>query len=586
MDVTVHDGRDPSSEATSRLFVLHAVQLVPHAAYRDNAQQKYLNLLPMQTSVTSVAVEAGITCEIDIGRYWSASGPTKADVTIEFRGVQPIPRTVTMNNGDGFASVRVSSDLKDETINPSAKFTKWKTPLRPKTEGIISPLGDRDVHPWNEKKTYQLLLTYEFNQDEKGAFTPRVPLLQEVLYESTYESQLILAYDGDKKYLGCCDAYAKSITGPKGTIVLQLQVRHDNSSMLEKLKEMTIWIEHKMEKEVTVAAYPTREDVLIGGKRTMKRRTLRKGTCASVFFSEPPTSKLPSSCKAGDVLMGICTYASGEASLPGDGKRPDGFPIMYFVGPKMDKPSSSDGEANEPKDGRTADERLRDSIRDLKVNQLDKLTKEEKNGGKFEEIYSEIVKEYPGHVPLLMSNLKYLDGLETRKDNLTRIAEAADEVISKIPEDELALHFGKKQDKDDPEIAKNIKEMEKKRSNLIEALVRKALALAGTSADDAISKFDQTLADLKSWVDIDANGKYIALALERDCRAGHHGMALKKINKLLAKNGKDTGGVKPLTKSDLLEKRAAIFREIGYMALYRRDKANKFVASPVDYKIF
>jgi tripeptidyl-peptidase-2 len=586
MDVTVRDGRDTSEGTTTRLYVLHTVQLLPHAAYRDNTQQKYLNLLPSQININSIPVEAGITCEVGVGRYWSASGSTKADVTIEFRGIQPIPQAISMNSGDSFSLVRISSDLKDEMINPTAKLTKWKTPVRPKSEGVITPLGDRDVHPWSEKKTYQLVLTYEFTQDDKGAFTPRAPALQEVLYESTYESQLILAYDGDKKYLGYCDAYTKSITAPKGTIVIKMQVRHDDPSMLEKLKDMTLWIERKAEKEISLTAYATREDLLVGGKRSMKKRTLRKGSCTSVFFAEPAASKLPSSCKTGDVLMGSCTYASGEGSLPGDGKRPNGFPVTYLVGPKMDTKPPTEGEVAEPKDERTAEERLSDAIRDLKVSQLDKLTTEEKDAGKFEELYSAIEKEYLNHVPLLMVNLKYLDSLKTRPDILPKIVEAADRVIAEISEDELALHFGKKQDKEDPEKVKKNKEMEKKKGNLIEALVRKALAFADSKEEDSPSKFDQTLGDLKSWAEIDSNGKYVSLALERDCRAGRQGLALKRINKLLTKNGKDTGGVKPLSKSDLLEKRAAIFLELGYSALHKRDKAMKFVAAPTDYKLF
>lgn len=317
----------------------------------------------------------------------------------------------------------------------------------------------------------------------------------------------------------------------------------------------------------------------------MKKQTLRKGSCASVFFAEPAASKLPSSCKTGDLLIGNCTYASGEGSLPGDGKRPNGFPITYLVGPKMDKPSA-EGEVAEPNDERTAEERLSEAIRDLKVTQLDKLTNDEKDAGKFEEMYSAMEKEYPAHVPLLMANLKYLDGLKTRSEILPKIVEAADRVIAEISEDELALHFGKKQDKEDPEKVKKNKEMEKKKNNLIEALVRKGLAYADSKEEDAPSKFDKTLSDLQPWAEIDSNGKYVALALERDCRAGREGLALKRINKLLTKNGKDTGGVKPLTKSDLLEKRASIFRALGYSALYERDKAMKFVAAPADYKLF
>lgn len=206
MDVTIRDGRNAAEDgdAATRLFVLHTIQLIPHAAYRDNSQQKYLHLLPSQTSISSIPVESGVTCEVDIGRYWSTAGVSKADVTIEFRGILPVPSEFSLSSGDGFGLVRVHSDLRDEYLSPSARFTKWKTPLRPKSEGTVSPLGDRDVQPWNDKKTYQLVLDYEFSQEEKGSFTPRAPMLQGVLYESAYESQLMLAYDGDKKYLGYC----------------------------------------------------------------------------------------------------------------------------------------------------------------------------------------------------------------------------------------------------------------------------------------------------------------------------------------------------------------------------------------------
>jgi hypothetical protein len=170
---------------------------------------------------------------------------------------------------------------------------------------------------------------------------------------------------------------------------------------------------------------------------------------------------------------------------------------------------------------------------------------------------------------------------------LEKLVAAADKVIAQISEDELALHFGKKLDKEDPEKVKLNKEMEKKKGFLIEALARKGLALAEMEAEDAAAKFDDVLSRLKAWVDIDANCKHAALALERDCRAGRHGAALKKINKLLSKPGKESnGGVKTLTKSELFEKRYEIFEKLGYGALASRDKAMRLVASPKDYPLF
>jgi len=593
MDITVRDGRDITEETTLRHFTLHTVQLLPHGGYRDTSHQKNLALLPSNTAVTSIAVEAGVTCEVALARSWLTSGLTIADISIEFRGVMPVPPSIFMSSGDCFSLVHVRSALKDEPINPVGKLSKWKTPIRPKTEGVISILGRRDIQPWSDKKTHQLVLTYEFTQDDKGAFIIRAPPLQDVLYESTYESQLILAYDGDKRYLGFSDAYARSITAPKGTVVLKMQVRHDDPSMLEKLKDMTVWVERKTDKEISLSVYATREDLLIGGKRAIRKRILRKGSMASIFFAEPPSSKIPSQCKPGDILTGSCTFVSGDASLPGEGKRPGGFPISYVVGPKMEKSSSSSSSETdvvvEAKDQRTAEERIAEAIRDLKVNQLEKLTKEELDQGKFETLYTEMIKEYPSYVPLIMANLKYLDGLETRKEKLTLIIEVADQIISLIPEDELALHFGKKFDKENPEEVKKNREMEKRKSYLVEALIRKAFIFAELTDEDSSTKFDTTLSVLKSWIDIDVNGKYARLALERDIRSGYFGLALKRINKLLSKNGKDgssSGGIKTLSRVELLEKRATICQTAGYTALYKRDQAMKFVATPADYKLF
>jgi tripeptidyl-peptidase-2 len=588
MDITIRDGRSGAEDTDSatRMFVFHVIQLIPHAAYCDYETKKYLHLLPSQTSINSISVEAGVTCEVDIGRYWSTAGASKVDVTIEFRGVRPVPSEVALRSGDSFGLVRLQSDLRNESINPSAKYTKWKTPLRPKSEAIVTPLGERDVQPWNDKKTYQLVLHYEFSQEEKGSFTPRASALQNFLYESIYESQLMLAYDGDKKYLGYCDAYPQPISAPKGNVVIKMQIRHDEPSMLEKLKDMVIWIERKLDKEISVACYATREDLLVGGKRTMKKRTLRKGSCTSVFFPEPSHSKIPPSCKLGDVLMGSALYCSDDISLPGDGKRPNGFPISFTVGPRLEK-SSSEGET-EPKDERTAEERLIEAIRDLKVNQLVKLTTEEKAKGVFKKTFDELLKEYPGYLPLLIANLKYIDTSKKRSELFENILEAADNVIAEISEDELALHFGKKVDQDNPEKVKTNKKFETRKTNLIDALVRKALVFAeANDLDSEGSKFDHTLVKLKSWVDIDTNGKYAALSIERDSRLGNHGLVLKRLNKLISRIGsKDTGGVKPLTKINLLEKRREVLEKLGYDALVERDRTMRLIAAPPDYKLF
>ena len=583
MDVVLTDMRQPSEEAYTKLYALHTVQLLPHAAYRDFEQAKYFNLHPGQTTVTSIAVEAGVTAEIDVGRYWSTLGAASLKVQVHFRGIRPVPNHVQMMCGDAGSLVRLVSDLADESIMPAAKLTKWSTALRPKENPILQPLGPRDVFPSHDKEIYQLLLTYEFTQDEKGSFTPRVPTTQGVLYESGLESQLIMVYDGDKKLLGSADAWPSSVSAPKGKVVLRMQIRHDNPENLDALKDMPLWIERSIDKEITLSVFDTREAMVLG-KSNFRKRTLRKGCTAAVFFQEPSASNLPSGCKAGDVLKGTFTIGSGEVALMGDGKRPKGFPITYTVGPKPTK--ASDPDPIEAKEERTVQESLDDAIRDLKVAKLDELTSKDKEEGKFELLYDDFIQQYPKHLPLLMSKLRYLDAHPKRKDRLTDIIASANAVLAEIEEDALAMYFGRKSDLDDPKANKLKKEMKEKKSFLVEALARSAMAHCETDTEASKTKLDQIFKRIKAWVDIDSDKQYFALCVEREKRAGRYGLVVKAINRILSKEIKEKDFLYPTSKSTLMEERAAALDKLGYAELVDRDRKMRAVACPASYALF
>ena len=170
-------------------------------------------------------------------------------------------------------------------------------------------------------------IKYQFEQEEKGSFVPRAPALQGVLYESGFESACMLIFDGEKKYLGMVDAHPSSIKAPKGTVVIRLQARHDNPSRLEKLKDMVIWIERNLSKEISLSAYTTRENLMLE-KDVFSKRTLRMGSSAAVFFAEPAHSKLPSGCSVGHRLVGVASYEAVDSSVPGAGTKPGGFPVL------------------------------------------------------------------------------------------------------------------------------------------------------------------------------------------------------------------------------------------------------------------
>lgn len=578
MDVTIRDTRGENCEdSATKLVVLHTVQLLPHAAYRDHEVQKYYNLRPNQTIVASIRVEPGHTCEVNLSRYWSTLGSIEVQADVQFRGIQPVPDQLSMSCGSGASLVRISSHLADESVSPSAKLTKWLTPVRPKSDATVSPLGQRDAFPSRNREVHQLILTYEISQEEKGSITPRALGLQEVLYESAFEGQMMMIYDSDKKYLGAVDAYPSAIDVPKGTITIRLQIRHVDPKKLEKLKDLVIWIERRLEKDITLPSFASKDKAMTAGA-TFHKRILAKGTATSVFFAEPPASKIPASCKPGDLLTGTMTWGSGESSLPGSGKRPGGFPIRLVVGPKPEK-APSDPEP-EPKDDRSAEEKMNDACRDLKLEHLSKLSGKE--DGKFTDLYQKLLAEYPDHLPLLLAKVKHLDSHKKRSDKLAEIVEACESIIDKIDQDALALHFGRKCDSQDTSALKERNDRKEEKSILIEALSRMASALADQDSDEFLS----TLKKLKSWVDIDGSNKYAPLVIQRDEKEKRYASVVKVINKMLAKEVKEKDMIKPMSKTDLLTKREAMLEKLGFNVLVEQERRSRVMACPKEFALF
>lgn len=128
--------------------------------------------------------------------------------------------------------------------------------------------------------------------------------------------------------------------------------------------------------------------------------------------------------------------------------------------------------------------------------------------------------------------------------------------------------------------------MKEKKGYLIEALARQALAHADSKADGSDDKFQQALKNLKDWVDIDGSDKYAALVIRREELAGRYGTVLKLVNKLL-NNGKELkDAIRPLSKSELFEKRQDILVTLGYSALVEYDKRTRMISFPKSYMLF
>ena len=580
-DIIVQDSRDPmnENENSTKLIVLHTVQLLPNAAYRDNEVQRYYNLRPKQQVVATIPVDDGHTLEVDLARYWSTAGTTKISAVVKFYGILPVPSAFSFTSGAGGLRVNAHAVLDDITMDPSGKLNKWLTPCRPMAEQNISALGDRDTIPESGKATYQLLMKYKFSMEEKGSFTPRLFPLQGVLYESGLESQLIMAFDENKKYLGSADAWPSSISAEKGDVYLHVQIRSVDPSKLEKLKDVVLWVERDID-SIPLSFYPTKEHCVSKSSTKFKKRSLLKSCSLALFIDEPLHSKLPSGYRNGDILRGTISLAGADSSLPGQGKRPNGFPITYVIGPKAEK--VSDSESVEPTDERTEEQKMIDAVRDLKISTLEKLVGKKED--EFSSIYSAAIQEFPDHVPLLLVKARHLSALASRRDRSDEIVATCNEILSRIDDKELARHFGRKSDPYNPDAAKDKKEMKEIKSSLADTLA--LLSFAFADKDSSTNEFESTVAKLQLWVDIDSSDKYATLAIERDLRCKQYGLALHRIENMLAKNLKEKDCLRYMTRNDLHKKRVEILGILNFQALADFEESRYIIASPNSYPLF
>jgi tripeptidyl-peptidase-2 len=257
------------SNSSSKLYVLHMMQFEVHERQSLTSYKKSFSLKPGEQVTHSCDVRGGLTIEVCLAQFWSALGNSSAEVKVEFHGIVPNQEKIHLSGGEGAKKVLVRSTITTETLNPQVSFNKWIQRLRPNSSEI-SPLSSaRDIFP-DKRQVYQLILTYAFSKKECGKVSPRLPLLNGRLYESPFEGQMCQIFDDLKRYIGASDAYPEGISLKKGSYTIRAQIRHEDVSKLEKLKNAILFLDHDI-KDLSAKVYGGPDDPAIGGKLVENR---------------------------------------------------------------------------------------------------------------------------------------------------------------------------------------------------------------------------------------------------------------------------------------------------------------------------
>ncbi|KAK1942457.1 Tripeptidyl-peptidase 2 [Phytophthora citrophthora] len=514
--------KEVESNASGKLYMFDALQFQPFVRQSLSSFHKAVFLKPGQEIAFSMDLLGGLTTEFCLGQFWSALGDSIVQIEVRFHGIKPDQEKIVVTGGEESHKLLVSSSVETETLAPKVSFTKYVQHIRPKTAEISPLSSSRDQFP-DKRQVYQLILTYPFTKKEAGKVVPRLPLLAGRLYESPFEAQLMMIFDEKKQYLGCSDAYGDETTLKKGSYVVRAQVRHEDVSKLEKLKQMILVVNHEV-KEISASVFSHQDDVALGGK-PLDKKSLATGKYVPLFIGEPAYDKLPAGNAVGDILTGKIHFGQKDGAIKGSGRRPGGFDITYVI-PAAPTPAK-EPEPDAPKDERDEEEITKEAVRDLLLERTTKLI------GKpaFLPAWQRLVDQFPNYLPAMQVKLQHFDFEASRSTQLAEVIEAADAVLALIKQDELALFFGTRSvPGDQPAAEKKLrKEKEKEKAILADALARKARALGDSAQWD---DFLLAYADLQKWEDVET-ATYLHVSLLHERHFDAFGLALQRLRKVL-----------------------------------------------------
>ncbi|KAG6721239.1 hypothetical protein I3842_03G102900 [Carya illinoinensis] len=599
---------------TPRRFFVDAVQICP--LQRPKKWESVITFSSPAAKSFAFAVVGGQTMELAIAQFWSSGiGSQKitvVEIEVVFHGININKEEVVLDGSEAPTRIDAEAILASEKLSPAALLNKIRNPYRPIESKLSALATDRDKLP-SGKQILTLTLIYKFKLEDAAEVKPQIPLLNNRIYDTKFESQFYMISDTNNRVYAVGDAYPNASKLPGGEYNLQLCLRHDSMQYLEKLKQLVLFIERNLEeKDVIRLSFFSQPDGPVMGNGSFKSSVLVPGKKEAIYLGPPSKDKLPKCCPQGSVLLGAISYGklsfTGREGKKNPQKNPASYKLSYVVPPnKLDEDKREGSSSTCTK---TVLERLEEEVRDAKIKVLKSLKQDNDDEHlEWKKLSSSLKCEYPKYTPLLSQILESLLSQSNFEDKICHdqeVIDAANDVIDSVDKDELAKYFSLRSDPEDEEAEKIKKKMEMTRDQLAEALYQKGLALVdiesleGENVSDLVSSdakdvdktrdppqsdsgippdvFEENFKELKKWVDAKSS-KYGTLLVLHERRSGRLGTALKVLNDIIQEAGDPP-------KKKLYELKLSLLDEIGWSHLAAYERQWMYVRFPASLPLF
>jgi len=572
------------SAANPQRLVLHTLQVLPGLSFRSGDERMYLSLTEGQERVESFAVTGGRTLELCFAQYWSSLGEAELELSLQFHGLRPGNRTLSLDGNDLVEDFTVTAPLRDERLSPSGTLKTWRRYVRPSKSEINSLDPVRDQLPDNQQ-IHEMILTYTIDQPANGRVTPIISVENNSGANYFLESGIWQVFDSAKRHLASGGG-GKAVSLSKAKYTLRYHVRHPERSVLERYQHSPLILDQPLSKSVSLAFHQHAEGAL-RGTAAFSARTLKQGDAANIFVGIPAHSRLPSTAKPGDLLWGEISLGGNIDDLNGAGKKPGGYNVTLTVPSAKNtfpanKPKPTPAKKKEtPKP--SAQEKLQEEIRDLKVAKLKTLAPDKDKESELAiQLHAKLTKDHGDHLPLHLAWLAHQQKGEPTK-RAAAVRKAIEAIQQQVDLDGLQQHLGTPADPEAEDQDEQNKKWDTQKSALITALRAHAkldLAVAQAAEEKerpkAIESFEAVWKQLTRWSPADeaANAD---LRLDREQLHERYGNALKLVIAQISKA--------PTTKKHY-ELRLKLLEKLGWTEWEKHQKKDLLIRFPDKYPPF
>lgn len=479
-----------SADSTDKVggkFLVHTMQIIDQRFCKFMETAKILPVNGEGVTSHPFKVACNNILEVCIAKYWSNFGEVPLQYKVKFHGFKSNSAHV-MHSANGIHRVDFTALLPEES-QPSVSLKHSVMVLKP-SETKITALTKRDVIP-NQRQIFQNVLTYNLHLTKSQELSLQAPIFSSVLYESEFESQFWMVFDSNKMMVQTGDAYSGSnyFKLDKGDYVIKLQVRHEKKDLLEKVNEVVMQASFKLASSLSLDIYKSFNNAILANNKKLTSLPMAASLTKPVYIAPLAVEKVTKNAIAqSSWFEGQIIFAKDEL-----GRKVDTHNFQYIIteGPVVKKANGSSA----PKDVKTKMEEYKEGLRDYQCQMIAKLECEEA-----ENLFKEVIAAHPAyagaHLALIQSietptgsdlknQLPYAfmkqlkdsaTDVEDVKVKLSKVVKLATHVIEGINQDALLAFYGLKSD-NRPDAIKIKQQMEKQKQQLLEAYMKKSVAV-------------------------------------------------------------------------------------------------------------